>query len=429
MSAVPMKDSGVEWLGDIPSHWEVVPLFALANYVNGAVFKPADWSDEGIPIIRIQNLTGLSDTYNYFRGAKPRHYRVKNGDMLVSWSASIGIFIWQGDEAWLNQHIFKVDNLSERITKEFFHFSLQNTVRALVSQTHGSTMKHIVRSAFLRTKAPLPPLIAQHAIAAHLDRVTPKIDAFIAKTEQLNALLREKRKALISHAVTKGLDPAAPLKNSGVEWLKEIPNHWDVKRIRHVVQTSPKKSELRYTSDELEVSFLPMKAIGADGKLDLTHVTQIADVYEGYTYFCEHDVLIAKITPSFENGKGAIARKLVNGVGFGTTELFVLRPGPDTCSDYMYYLTMSLRFRNIGGHSMQGAAGQKRITELFIKDYKFGLPPLVEQRAIAAYLDRETARIDALIAKNDQLIALLREKRTSLISAAVTGKIDLRNGA
>ena len=172
----------------------------------------------------------------------------------------------------------------------------------------------------------LPPLAAQRAIAAYLDRETTRIDTLIAKTQQLNALLREQRVALISHAVTKGLDPTAPLKNSGVEWLKEIPNHWDVKRIRHVVQTSPLKSELRYTSDELEVSFLPMKAIGADGKLDLTHVTQIADVYEGYTYFCEHDVLIAKITPSFENGKGAIARKLVNGIGFGTTELFVLPP-------------------------------------------------------------------------------------------------------
>ena len=255
------------------------------------------------------------------------------------------------------------------------------------------------------------------------------IDALIAKTQQLNALLREQRVALISHAVTKGLDPAAPLKDSGVEWLGEIPAHWDVKRLRHVSETSPKQSELRYTSGELEVSFLPMPAIGEQGALDLSEIKHVADVCDGYTYFCENDVIVAKITPCFENGKGAIARKLVNGIGFGTTELFVLRPGQDTHSDYIYYLTVSSRFRNIGAISMQGAAGQQRVTKLFIKDYVLGFPPIAEQRAIADHLDRETTKIDALIAKNDQLIALLREKRTSLISAAVTGKIDLRNGA
>jgi type I restriction enzyme S subunit len=196
MSAVAMKDSGVKWLGEIPAHWKV------AEYINGAIFKPSDWADAGVPIIRIQNLTGASDKYNYFAGDKPDQYRVLRGDMLISWSASIGVFVWHGEEAWLNQHIFKVDRLADSLSKDFFLFSLRHSVNAIRAQTHGSTMKHIVRSDFLRTKMTLPPLHEQRAIASYLDRETARIDSLIAKTEALNALLREKRVALISAAVT-----------------------------------------------------------------------------------------------------------------------------------------------------------------------------------------------------------------------------------
>ena len=274
-----------------------------------------------------------------------------------------------------------------------------------------------------RQFVPLPPLHEQRAIAAYLDTETARIDALIAKGERLTTLLREKRTALISQAVTKGLDADAAMKDSGVEWLGEIPSHWEVKRLKYVVEINPKKSELRSISHDLEVAFLPMESIGEQGELELEQVAAICDVYNGYTYFRENDVLVAKITPCFENGKGAIARELVNGIGFGTTELFVLRPCQDTNSDFVYYFTVATGFRSMGIVSMRGAAGQKRATENFIKDFVVGVPPYSEQRAIADRLDTETARIDALIAKNDRLIALLREKRSALISAAVTGKL------
>ena len=228
----------------------------------------------------------------------------------------------------------------------------------------------------------------------------------------------------MTRAKPKAHMSAVEMKNSGVEWLGEIPSHWDVKRLRHVVQTNPKKSERRFTMPDLEVSFLPMPAVGEQGSLDLSQIKHLAEVYESFTYFCDNDVIVAKITPCFENGKGAIVRGLENGIGFGTTELFVLRPGHDTDSEFLYYLTVSSRFRTLGTVSMQGAAGQQRVTDLFIKDYVLGLPPLAEQRAIASYLDRETAGIDRLINKTEALNALLREKRVALISQAVTKGLD-----
>jgi len=137
-------------------------------------------------------------------------------------------------------------------------------------------------------------------------------------------------------------------------------------------------------------------------------------------------VTYAKITPCFENGKGAIMKGLQNGIGFGSTELTAVRPGKDVSREYLYYLTISNEFRKNGEAWMYGAGGQKRVPDNFVKEFRFSWPPLPEQQAIADFLDRETGKIDTLIAKVETAIEKLKEYRTALISAAVTGKIDVR---
>jgi type I restriction enzyme S subunit len=163
-----------------------------------------------------------------------------------------------------------------------------------------------------------------------------------------------------------------------------------------------------------------MDAIGDNGHLNLEEVRALEVVWQGYTYFRENDVIVAKITPCFENGKGALCRNLVGGIGFGTTELHVLRPGDQVVAPFIFYLTKAYPFRNLGIASMQGAAGQKRVTDNFIKDFSVALPPCSEQKAVADFLDRETAQVDALLAKRQRLIELLQEKRAALITHAVT---------
>jgi len=167
-----------------------------------------------------------------------------------------------------------------------------------------------------------------------------------------------------------------------------------------------------------------MEAIGEYGGLSLDQTRPIEEVLNGYTYFRNGDVLVAKITPCFENGKGALAEGLENGLGFGTTELHVLRPGAEILPKYLFYLTLGEHFRKLGTAEMYGAGGQKRVPEQFIQNLKHPLPPLDEQRAIAAFLDRETAKIDELIAKKQRLIELLKEKRQAVISRAVTKGLD-----
>ena len=213
-------------------------------------------------------------------------------------------------------------------------------------------------------------------------------------------------------------------KPSGLMWLADVPSMWPISRLRFQVKINPVKSELRGIPQDTSVSFVPMEAVGEYGGLRLEQTHALEDVANGYTYFRDGDVVVAKITPCFENGKGSIADGLENGIGFGTTELHVLRPSSFMDRNYLFYLTISHAFRKIGASYMYGAGGQKRVPDTFIRDFRHPIPTTNEQRSIATFLDRETARIDTLIEKKRRQIELLQEKRSALISHAVTKGLD-----
>ncbi|HMW30983.1 MAG TPA: restriction endonuclease subunit S [Plasticicumulans sp.] len=214
-------------------------------------------------------------------------------------------------------------------------------------------------------------------------------------------------------------------KDSGVEWLGEVPAHWLMKRIRFVADMNPSKSEISSIDRDDEVSFLPMEAIGEDGSLNLDRTRPISEVETGYTYFRDGDVTIAKITPCFENGKGALMRGLMNGIGFGTTELIVARPkATQVTGDFLKWIFQSPGFRKTGEAAMYGAGGQKRVPDDFVRNILWAFPVISEQSEIVEFLDQETSKIDSLIAEQKKLIALLAEKRQATISHAVTRGLD-----
>ena len=198
----------------------------------------------------------------------------------------------------------------------------------------------------------------------------------------------------------------------------DLPEGWVRRRLRFDVRLNPKKSSLDMEADEL-VSFIPMEAVGEYGGLNLDDMRELEDVYDGYTYIADGDLCVAKITPCFENGKGALAEGLTNGVGFGTTELHVVRSGPNLDRRFLFYVSMADDFRKLGESEMYGAGGQKRIDERFIKDWMPPLPPIDTQRRISRFLDEKTARIDALIEKKRELLDRLAEKRQALITQVV----------
>ena len=199
---------------------------------------------------------------------------------------------------------------------------------------------------------------------------------------------------------------------------------WPARRMRFLVRRGLSDEQRQVLTGVTQATFLPMENIGEQGELDCSIIRDIDDVRNGYTRFFDGDVVVAKITPCFENGKGALIRGTLNGIGFGTTELHVLSPGSEIDARYLHYITASDRFRRLGEAAMFGAAGQKRVPEDFVRDYCVPVPPLAQQRAIADYLDRETARLDTLLAEKERLLKLLTEKRQALITRAVTRGLD-----
>jgi type I restriction enzyme S subunit len=215
------------------------------------------------------------------------------------------------------------------------------------------------------------------------------------------------------------LRPYAKYQAIDTSGTSQLPSHWCSKRLRYVSRVNPSKSVIDLAPDA-PVSFIPMDAVGEYGGLQLQSEKLLDEIGAGYTYFANNDVVVAKITPCFENGKGALAQGLTNGVAFGTTELHVIRAEDEIDQKFLFYISISGHFRKIGEAEMYGAGGQKRIADTFIKDFRVGLPPLAEQKTICEFLDRETTRIDTLVEKRRRLLDLLEEKRLAVITHAVT---------
>ena len=212
-------------------------------------------------------------------------------------------------------------------------------------------------------------------------------------------------------------------KDSGVEWIGEIPDGWEVKKLKYGITVNPAKEDVDKNSTELVV-FLPMEKVGEDGEIDCSVKRPISDLYNGFTFFRKNDVIVAKITPCFENGKGAILNKLATDIGFGSTEFHVLRAKENVNNLFLYYVTKSEIFMKVGEAFMSGAAGQKRVPTDFISDFPLVSPHPEDQTAIADYLDRKTAEIDELIAQKERLLELYEEEKTAIINQAVTKGID-----
>lgn len=213
--------------------------------------------------------------------------------------------------------------------------------------------------------------------------------------------------------------PYPEYKDSGVEWLGEIPVHWQNAPFKHMLELNPRKSSLDASDLFKYCSFLPMEKLKLN-EIRLDENRLISDVYDGYTYFENDDVLMAKVTPCFENKNLAVAKGLLNEIGFGSSEIYVLRAKSSLHNQFLFYRLQENSFMDIAISAMSGAGGLKRVPAEVISSYVAAFPAFAEQQQIANFLDHETAKIDTLITKQEQLIELLKEKRQAVISHAVT---------
>ena len=428
------KQTRCAWLKEIPEHWGFKRLKNVASHNDEALDERTDpdLEIEYVDISSVSLVNGIEKTeLMHFEKAPSRARRkVKDGDIIVStvrtYLKAIAP-ICNPSENMIVSTGFAVLRPKENLFSGYAGYLLQSNgfVGDVVANSVGVSYPAINASDLVRISVVEPPIEEQQVIARFLDFKTAQIDALIEKKKTLIDKLSEKRTALSSQSVTKGLDPTVAMKDSQVPWLGDIPAHWMPKRLRFCMKTNPSKGEIRLNDEEL-VSFIPMEAVGEFGGLNLDAEKELGEIGGGYTYFADNDVVVAKITPCFENGKGAIARGLKNGKAFGTTELHVMRSDNTLLPDYLFHLTMSHPFRCIGESEMYGAGGQKRVPETFLKDFRIGLPPVTEQQDIIDYINKVNQKLDLQMSKAKDVISRLTEYRSALITNAVTGKIDVR---
>ena len=432
-----MKESGVEWLGEIPSHWDVKRLKFLTRkpLMYGANEAADDDNPNNPRYIRITDINDngdlREDTFRSLPYEIAEPYLLEKGDILFARSGSVGrTFRYQDNwgQVCFAGYLIKFSTDLRVVVPEFVDYFTSSKpywdwLNGISIQT---TIQNVSAEKYANLVLGIPPLHEQRAIASFLDAETARSDKLIEQTERLNELLREKRTALISQAVTKGLDAGAAMKESGVEWLGEIPSHWEVKRLKYVSSVRTSNVDKKSVDKEDEVSLLNYTDVYYNEYItDTIEFMQATATSKQIQLFelQEGDVVVTKDSESWDDiaVPACVAQNLI-GVVCGY-HLALIRPFSDQlCGRYL-----ARQFASTPGayQFKVGANGVTRfgLSQKVLRDSLFPLPPLHEQRAIASFLDAETARIDALITKNDRLINLLREKRSALISAAVTGKI------
>ncbi len=432
------KDSGVDWLEEIPAHWDVKRLKYVFRVVNGATpasGEPGYW-DGDIPWVTPDDLGDLSDPVirTTRRSITKAGYRscgttmVPAGSLVLSTRAPIGHLAAAGVDLCTNQGCRSLVFRNEA-ARQFFYYEVLAARGELVSLGQGSTFSELGKGQLQDVVLTGPAASEQHAIAAFLDHETAKIDALVARKERLIELLQEKRTALITRAVTKGLDPNVPMKDSGVEWLGEIPAHWEVKPLKALsgLQTGLTLGK-NYEGRAMTTRPYLRVANVQDGYLDLEAVAeaelpeQDASRYE----LRDGDVLMTEGGDFDKLGRGYLWEGQVAGC-LHQNHIFAVRAAASKLRPRFLALAMSS-----GYGRAYFTATSKQSTNLAstnstkLRNFPMLALGLSEQDRIVSGLDRETAQIDALIAKVRQAIDRLKELRTALISAAVTGKIDVR---
>jgi len=275
-------------------------------------------------------------------------------------------------------------------------------------ESHGTSGKNRIRpERFLEIEIPLPPLDEQRRIVARIEELA----ALIEEARGLRVKAREEAEALPFEAFQELVD-------------KGMANSWAIRSLSEVCEINPSRKGQTNHSDDMQVSFVPMPAVDdVTGSIAWPEIRSFSEVKRGYKWFLEGDVIFARITPCMQNGKSAIAKRLVNGVGFGSTEFHVIRPGEEITAEWIHRIVRQPPFRRDAAASFKGSAGQQRVPRAFLEAYEVPVPTIDEQRRIVAYLDGLQAQVDELTALQDTTQAELEALLPSVLDRAFRGEL------
>ncbi|MDX9885370.1 restriction endonuclease subunit S [Thauera sp.] len=438
------KDSGVEWLGEVPGHWQVLPIRTVAKLESGHTpsrSRPDYWENCDVPWFTLADVWQIREGADYVFQTKESVSAVglanssarllPAGTVILSRTASVGFSAIMG-VAMATTQDFANWVCGSRVLPKYLLHTFRAMGMEFESLKFGSTHNTIYMPDIAAFRFALPSIEEQSAIVTYVDREVAKIDALVAEQQNLIALLKEKRQALISHAVTKGLDPDAPMKDSGVAWLGEVPAHWRVCSLRRAIA----KIEQGWSPDcharPAEAGEWGVLKAGCvnGGKYRPTENKALpSELLPDESYCVEvGDVLMSRASGSPDLvGSTALVRETPGRLML-SDKIFRLRLEIDVAPAFFVAMLNARALRAQIEQALSGGNGlANNLPQSNLLAFICALPPEEEQVAIAARLNRDIEGLDQLMAEAESTISLLIERRTALISAAVTGKIDVRH--
>jgi type I restriction enzyme S subunit len=417
------KNSGVEWLGDVPVHWEVKRL----KYSLRLLTEKTDRREHPIALENIEGWTGrFIPTETKFEG---EGIAFNADDILFGKLRPYLAKVYRTESSGEAVGDFHVMRPVEGIESRYAQYQMLNHefIAIVDGSTFGSKMPRASWEFVGGMKITTPPPVEQSAISSFLDHETAKIDALVAEQERLIELLKEKRQAVISHAVTKGLNPQAPLKSSGIDWLCDVPEHWKITKLKYVVTFkgggTPSKENLSFWNGVIPwVSPKDMKSDDINETEDTISQTAID---ESSTSLISEPAVLMVVR------SGILQRTIPVGINRVPVtlnqDMKALIPNQKSLSpDYLRAWIWGLEPELLQLWMKQGATVESLEHE-YVRETPLAIPPISEQESIIKFVHEEKNKFDALIDKSVASIALLKERRSALISAAVTGKIDVRD--
>ena len=388
------------------NEWKTVRLGDVCEILNGYAFKSDKYVDSGIRVIRITNVQKgfIEDNspafYPITEKETLKDYELHENDLLISLTGNVGRVALLSKEmlpAALNQRVgcIRIRDKNLLISYLFTFLNSDKFESDCIYSARGIAQKNMSTEWLKNYFIPLPPIEVQIKIANNLNTCAKIIKKHNKQLNNFDLLIK-------SRFIEMFGNPQC------------ISNNWKVNPLSDYCIVNPKKSELGPIPDDYELSFIPMQSVSENGDVDTSSIKHYKDVKTGFTYFRENDVLFAKITPCMENGKGGVARKLKNQIGFGSTEFHVLRPIETISnSEWIYRLTTFKTFRKDAENNMTGSAGQRRTPKEFFDKYKVGLPPIELQNDFATFvqqIDKSKFAVQKSLEKTEILYKSLMQR-------------------
>jgi type I restriction enzyme S subunit len=378
----------------------------VADYINGRAFKPKEWKEKGLPIVRIQNLNDENAEYHYSDVMHEEKYLLRNGDLLFAWAASLGTYIWNNGDAWLNQHIFKVIP-KENVSKKYLYYALTSIIKELYAKSHGSGMVHVTKDKFINTEIPLPPLSTQHAIVSRIESLFSELDKGVEHLRTAQQQLKAYRQAVLNH------------------WLNNDDGKWKMAKLGDVAEKifdGPFGTHLKsddYVSSGIRVVRLENIKAGYFDDSKQSFVTP-----EKYEIIKRHTVYPTDLIMSTFISEEVKVCQMPKHIEFAVNkaDCIGIRLKPLANNDFIkYYLSLRSVYHQL--EIQVHGATRPRVNTTQIKSIEINLPPLSDQQRIVAEIESRLSQAEAAEARIAEALQKTEALRQSILKKAFSGEL------